>query len=383
MARLEEICSLITDGSHFSPEDEGVGYPMFSVKDMTPNGFNISGCKKIGEEAYKKLVANGCKPLNDDVVVAKDGSYLKTAFVIKGNPEIALLSSIAILRPKIDLVVPEYLSYFLKSDAVYRTVSLNYITGTALKRIILKGIRKIEVDLPDIGEQEQRAQRLSKVDYLCQLRKQQLAKLDELVKARFVEMFENSSWPNTSLNDICSEIVDCPHSTPKYEGNLEHPAIRTTEIKKGYIDWDSMKYVSEEEYQKRIKSLKPVPGDIVYGREGTYGNAAIIPDGYEFCLGQRVMLFRPNKTKCISAYVLYAILSDHVKRQADEKNVGATVPHVNVADAKQFDVVLPPLSIQNQFAAFVERVDQQKQTVQKSLEKLELMKKALMQEYFG
>ena len=382
MARLEEICSLITDGSHFSPEDEGVGYPMFSVKDMTPNGFNISGCKKIGEEAYKKLVANGCKPLNDDVVVAKDGSYLKTAFVIKGNPEIALLSSIAILRPKIDLVVPEYLSYFLKSDAVYRTVSLNYITGTALKRIILKGIRKIEVDLPDIGEQEQRAQRLSKVDYLCQLRKQQLAKLDELVKARFVEMFENSSWPNTSLNDICSEIVDCPHSTPKYEGNLEHPAIRTTEIKKGYIDWDSMKYVSEEEYQKRIKSLKPVPGDIVYGREGTYGNAAIIPDGYEFCLGQRVMLFRPNKTKCISAYVLYAILSDHVKRQADEKNVGATVPHVNVADAKQFDVVLPPLSIQNQFAAFVERVDQQKQTVQKSLEKLELMKKALMQEYF-
>ena len=90
-----------------------------------------------------------------------------------------------------------------------------------------------------------------------------------------------------------------------------------------------------------------------------------------------------NKTNCISAYVLYAILSDRVKRQADEKNVGATVPHVNVADAKQFDVVLPPLELQNQFAAFVERVDKQKQTVQQSLEKLELMKKALMQEYFG
>lgn len=202
MARLEEICSLITDGSHFSPEDEGVGYPMFSVKDMTPNGFNISECKKIGEEAYKKLVANGCKPLNDDVVVAKDGSYLKTAFVIKDNPEIALLSSIAILRPQIDLVVPEYLSYFLKSDAVYRTVSLNYITGTVLKRIILKGIRKIEVDLPDIGEQEQRAQRLSKVDYLCQLRKQQLAKLDKLVKARFVELFHGQGYPVLKWKDV-------------------------------------------------------------------------------------------------------------------------------------------------------------------------------------
>ena len=240
IARLEEICSLITDGSHFSPEDEGVGYPMFSVKDMTPNGFNISGCKKIGEEAYKKLVANGCKPLNDDVVVAKDGSYLKTAFVIKGNPEIALLSSIAILRPKIDLVVPEYLSYFLKSDAVYRTVSLNYITGTALKRIILKGIRKIEVDLPDIGEQEQRAQRLSKVDYLCQLRKQQLDKLDELVKARFVEMFgdpvrNEKGWNTYALAEMCDGIGDGLHGTPEYDENGEYPFINGNNLIDGVI----------------------------------------------------------------------------------------------------------------------------------------------------
>ena len=274
----------------------------------------------------------------------------------------------------------QYLYVFM--DKYLETLRSQSIGGV-IKYIKLGNLTEADIFIPSIERQRKIVQILRKSRELISLRKQQLAKLDELVKARFVEMFENSLWPNTSLNDICSEIVDCPHSTPKYEGNLEHPAIRTTEIKKGYIDWDSMKYVSEEEYQKRIKSLKPVPGDIVYGREGTYGNAAIIPDGYEFCLGQRVMLFRPNKTKCISAYVLYAILSDHVKRQADEKNVGATVPHVNVADAKQFDVALPPLSIQNQFAAFVERVDQQKQTVQQSLEKLEVMKKALMQEYFG
>ena len=274
----------------------------------------------------------------------------------------------------------QYLYFFM--DKYLETLRSQSIGGV-IKYIKLGNLTEADIFIPSIERQRKIVQILRKSRELISLRKQQLAKLDELVKARFVEMFENSLWPNTSLNDICSEIVDCPHSTPKYEGNLEHPAIRTTEIKKGYIDWDSMKYVSEEEYQKRIKSLKPVPGDIVYGREGTYGNAAIIPDGYEFCLGQRVMLFRPNKTKCISAYVLYAILSDHVKRQADEKNVGATVPHVNVADAKQFDVALPPLSIQNQFAAFVERVDQQKQTVQQSLEKLEVMKKALMQEYFG
>lgn len=311
----------------------------------------------------------------ETVVIGRKGSINKPIFVETPFWNVDTAFGLCANSEKLN---PKYLYYFCEK---FDFEKLN--TTVTIPSLTKSNLLNVEIPLPNLEKQKQIVELLDKVTSLIFLRKQQLAKLDELVKVRFVEMFENSLWPNTSLNDICSEIVDCPHSTPKYEGNLEHPAIRTTEIKKGYIDWDSMKYVSEEEYQKRIKSLKPVPGDIVYGREGTYGNAAIIPDGYEFCLGQRVMLFRPNKTKCISAYVLYAILSDHVKRQADEKNVGATVPHVNVADAKQFDVVLPPLSIQNQFAAFVERVDQQKQTVQQSLEKLELMKKALMQEYFG
>lgn len=281
-------------------------------------------------------------------------------------------------------IIPEFLEYALRCDRALDYYKAKLRGSTARRRSLpTPTLLELDVPLPDIEQQKLALTTLHHAKNALDSRQEQLAKLDELVKARFAEMFENSSWPITSLNDICSEIVDCPHSTPQYEGNLKYPAIRTTEIKRGYIDWKSMKYVSEEEYHNRIRSLKPAPGDIVYGREGTYGNAAIIPNGYEFCLGQRVMLFRPNKIKCISEYVLYAILSDRVKRQADEKNVGTTVPHVNVADAKQFDVVLPPLSLQNEFAAFVERVDQQKQTVQQSLEKLELMKKALMQEYFG
>lgn len=380
MAKLGEIC-LINPKSCTLRDDTEVSFiPMTKVGEH--GEFDISEIKNYSE--VKKGFTNF---QNGDILFAKITPCMENG---KGAIAHNMKNGIGfgstefhVLRPDTDKITSEWL-YYLTTWKTFRKEAERNMTGSAgQKRVPKTFLENYVVNLPDIDTQKSENKILRKVDDLIILRKQQLAKLDELVKARFVEMFENSSWPNTSLNDICSEIVDCPHSTPKYEGNLEHPAIRTTEIKKGYIDWDSMKYVSEEEYQKRIKSLKPIPGDIVYGREGTYGNAAIIPDGYEFCLGQRVMLFRPNKTKCISAYVLYAILSDHVKRQADEKNVGATVPHVNVADAKQFDVVLPPLSIQNQFAAFVERVDQQKQTVQQSLEKLELMKKALMQEYFG
>ena len=397
MARLEEICSLITDGSHFSPEDEGIGYPMFSVKDMTPNGFNISGCKKIGEESYKKLVANGCKPLNDDVVVAKDGSYLKTAFVIKGNPEIALLSSIAILRPKIDLVVPEYLSYFLKSDAVYRTVSLNYITGTALKRIILKGIRKIEVDLPDIGEQEQRAQRLSKVDYLCQLRKQQLDKLDELVKARFVEMFgepvsnpykfEVRSLQNMLDDGIITYHLDGNHGSdyPRNEEFVQTgiPYISANCIVNGNIDFSLAKHLTKERAKKLRKGIAQ-NGDVLFAHNATVGPVSILhTDEEKVILGTSLTAYRCNKKVVLPPYLKCYMQSDGFVRQYSKDMKQTTRNQVPITIQRKYLFMIPPLSLQNEFAAFVERVDQQKQTVQQSLEKLELMKKALMQEYFG
>ncbi len=387
MARLEEICSLITDGSHFSPEDEGVGYPMFSVKDMTPNGFNISGCKKIGEEAYKKLVANGCKPLNDDVVVAKDGSYLKTAFVIKGNPEITLLSSIAILRPKIDLVVPEYLSYFLKSDAVYRTVSLNYITGTALKRIILKGIRKIEVDLPDIGEQEQRAQRLSKVDYLCQLRKQQLAKLDELVKARFVEMFGDPvsnplHWKKVKLSEL-ADIKIGPFGSLLHKEDYVtggHPLVNPSHIINGKIIVDNDLTLTEGKYFE-LSAYRLKKNDVVLGRRGEMGRCAVVDEEGLLC-GTGSLLIRTNGT-VTADYIQKIISFPTFKKTIEDMAVGQTMPNLNVPIVSNFMIIIPPLSVQKDYYDFVECVDQQKQTVQQSLEKLELMKKALMQEYFG
>ena len=382
--RLGDIATVVTKGTTpttmgFQFEDGGINF--VKIESISEDGtFLKEKFSHISDECNVQMRRSQLQ--ENDILFSIAGAIGRSAIVTKEILPANTNQALAIIRVPKGKIDYNYLLYALSSSAINQQAT-QHQQGVAQLNISLKNVSDFLLPIYTEAMQKQIVHNLKKIDKLISLRKQQLAKLDELVKVRFVEMFENNLWPNTSLNDICSEIVDCPHSTPKYEGNLEHPAIRTTEIKKGYIDWDSMKYVSEEEYQKRIKSLKPVPGDIVYGREGTYGNAAIIPDGYEFCLGQRVMLFRPNKTKCISAYVLYAILSDHVKRQADEKNVGATVPHVNVADAKQFDVVLPPLSIQNQFAAFVERVDKQKQTVQQSLEKLELMKKALMQEYFG
>ena len=193
-------------------------------------------------------------------------------------------------------------------------------------------------------------------------------------KSRFIEMFDGTVFPSTTAEDACSTIVDCPHSTPSYEGeDLIYPAIRTSEISNGDIDWTTMRYVSHKEYIERTRRLTPLPGDIVYAREGTYGDCVILPAEKHFCLGQRTMLFRPNPDKCVPIYLHNALRSADVRRQADVSNAGSTVPHVNVGDAKKFTFPLPPLELQNEFAAFIEQLDKSKVICNKLYKEVEFL----------
>ncbi len=276
----------------------------------------------------------------------------------------------------------DYLKLALQSKRV-REYLKRFAGGGVQLNVSKKDILNAPVRMRTEEEQDYIADLFRRILEIKKQREQELLCLDNLIKARFVEMFEDGESPIKTVEELCSEIVDCPHTTPKYEGELKNPAIRTSEIKKGYITWDSMRYVSDEEYEERVSRLRPEAGDIVYGREGTFGNAAVLPEGYKFCLGQRVMLLRPDYTKCTSEYLLHAVISDDVYRQAVGKNNASTVAHVNVKDVKQFKIPLPSFDKQNQFAEFVKQVDKSKVAVQKALDETKLLFDSLMQQYFG
>ncbi len=151
---LDDVCTRITDGSHYSPADSPESlYPMYSVKDMETYGFNPSSCKHISEEDFRKMQKGDCIPRLNDILVAKDGSYLKEIFICSEEKDEAILSSIAIFRPDPSIIMPEILLYLLKQPSVRKDVGDNYVSGSALPRIVLKDFKKYRFMLPPMDEQ--------------------------------------------------------------------------------------------------------------------------------------------------------------------------------------------------------------------------------------
>ena len=275
-----------------------------------------------------------------------------------------------------DAIYNEYLYFFLKSKTDY----LNSLgRGATFKEISKSIVENIEIPLPEVNQQKEIAEKFKMLEQLISLRKQQLAKLDELVKARFVEMFENVTEEN-ALENLC-HFIDYRGKTPeKSDSGL--PFITAKNIRMHYMSFDTQEFISKENYDKVMTRGIPKVGDVVFTTEAPLGNVCRIPQfDTDFYIGQRIITMQ---TKLLNpVYLEYALSSDDFKRKLVGKSSGSTVTGIRSKLLGKLTIPVPSKGLQNQFAAFVERVDQQKQTVQQSLEKLELMKKALMQEYFG
>lgn len=261
-------------------------------------------------------------------------------------------------------------------------------TGSTFKAISSKVISNTEIPFPPKSTQLSIVSELDKINELIRLKKEQLKDYDNLAQSIFYEMFgdpvENEKgWEVKKMKDVCTHIVDCPHSTPKKaDTTTNYPCIRTSELKGGTISWSTMQYLEKDEYEKRIARLKPETGDIIFGREGTIGDAVILPSGYNFSLGQRTMLIRTDNEMIINTFMHRTLMSEWIKHQIEYVNVSSTVAHVNIKDFKLFDVPLPPLPLQHLFAQRIEQIERQKSAVQKSITDLETLLASRMQYWF-
>ncbi|MBT0882132.1 restriction endonuclease subunit S [Campylobacter sp. 2018MI13] len=254
--KLGDICSKITDGSHKSPPSQTSGFPMASVKDMEYNQINLNTCRKISKEDYLELVASGCQPEINDILIAKDGSYLKHVFRVRTKEELVLLSSIAIIRPILEQVCPQFLTYVFKNKRFIEEIEANYVTGAVIPRIVLRDFKEIEITLPPLEEQRQIAAILSSIDDKIELLHEQNKTLEKLAQTLFRHYFienPNPSWQEKSLKDVCVILNGYAFKSKEYSQNGTK-IVRTTNFKNGFIDNKDVIYIDnlENQYDKYL-----------------------------------------------------------------------------------------------------------------------------------
>ena len=296
------------------------------------------------------------------------------------------------LRPDARKLDRSYLAVFLRSDG-FVNWAVSKTAGAKIPRLGTKDLLNANIPLPEIKEQKAIAEKFKKSEELISLRKQQLVKMDELVKARFFEMFgeisDNSmNWDCFTIGKLISTIESGWSGNGKQrEKHADEIAVlKVSAVTKGYFIPTECKVLDDQHNIK--KYVYPQKGDILFSRANTkemVGATVLIKKDYpDLILPDKLWKIR-FCTDVNPIYMKHVLSTTTVRNAFSAASTGTSGSMYNVSMEKFKGVIIPvpPLSVQNQFAAFVERVDQQKQTVQQSLEKLELMKKALMQEYFG
>ena len=354
---LNDICSKITDGSHFSPQSVEVGFYMPSVKDMTSKGFDYTSCKKISEEDYNSLIKSGCKPKRNDVLVAKDGSMLKYVFPISKEENIVVLSSIAILTPKTDLIDSRYLSfYLLRSDVKEQTIR-EFSSKGGVPRIILKNFKKIRIPIPSLSEQQRIVEQLDTFTSSIENLKEQIAqrrKQYECYRDQLLDLEGKEGVEMKTLGEIC-EFVRGP-----FGGALKKDIF----VKDGYAiyeqqhaiygSWSFRYYVDEKKFLE-MKRFEVKSGDILMSCSGTMGKTSIVPPNCVKGIINQALLKLTAK-ECINNYFLKFFMDsqwfqDGLKKQT----AGGAIQNVaSVSVLKELIVPVPSLSEQQRIVSILD-----------------------------
>lgn len=258
--------------------------------------------------------------------------------------------------------------------------------GATIKGIKIDTLAMLEIpDLP-IKEQKRISAVLDRVSDLISLRKQQLTKLDELVKARFVELFgtetEFDKWPCCTIGDVADVCVGVVIKPTQYYTDKGIPAFRSLNIGEMRVKDSDWVYFTEEGHQKNQKSVVH-KNDVLVVRSGAPGTACVATEKYDGYNAVDIIIAHPDNNKVNSMFLAAFTNMPHGMNQIRERTGGAAQQHFNVGGYKAMRLIMPSIELQNRFAAFVEQTDKSKLAIQQSLDKMELLKKALMQKYFG
>lgn len=388
MARLGDICIQITDGSHNPPMGvEQSNYLMLSSKNIDDDYITLNDPRYLSQEDFEaENRRTNIKP--NDLLITIVGTIGRVAIVPNSLTEFCVQRSVAVLKPKPEIVYNRFLMHYLQSMRPYLEQESR---GVAQKGIYLKQLSNLSIILPPLDEQRKIAAVLDKVSDLIAKRRQQLDKLDEIVKSRFIEMFGNpksnpNSYPISQLSEHIKFLTSGSRGWAQYcVDNGSEWFITIKNVKDCRISIDNMQPINAPD-NAEAKRTKVQEGDLLISITADLGRTGVVTKeiaDHGAYINQHLTCIRLNKEILNPMYVAFFMESPAGKEQFESKNQSAVKAGLNFNSINSLRLLVPPLELQNQFAAFVAQTDKSKLAIQKSLEKLEILKKALMQKYFG
>lgn len=383
MARLGDICTVVSGST---PKTNIPEYWDGDVKWITPAELNEDSCYLFDSQRHiselgKEKTGLSYMPAGT-VILSSRAPIGKTAIA---GCELCCNQGFKNLICS-DAIFNEYLYFFLKSKTVY----LNSLgRGATFKEISKSIVENIEIRLPSLEEQKKAAKQLGHIYHLISLRKQQLSKLDELVKSRFIELFgdpllDDGRYPKVPLGTL-AEVGSSKRIFEKEYVSEGVPFYRTKEIvelSKGNRITTEL-FITRDRYDEiRDEYGVPQKGDLLISAVGTIGVIWIVDGKNDFYFKDGNLLRVAATEKFAPTYIKH-LLEALIGAYKQEMSAGTAYAALTISALKEMLVYEVPITEQEQFAAFVEQTDKSKFEIQKSLEKLETLKKALMQKYFG
>lgn len=383
--KLGEIAVLING-------DRGKNYP--SQADIVPNGeipfvnaghlngrnISFDEMNYISQEKFEQL--NSGKFFKGDILYCLRGSLGKKA-AVKDDVKGAIASSLVIIRPDSEKVDVDYLMFALDSPSIKEQL-LKANNGSSQPNLSAASVRAYDIDLPGKEIQEEVVAKLSKVRTIIDARQQELQKLDELIKARFVEMFgdvkaNSKGWETRPLKEICDiSRGGSPRPIVNFLGGTI-PWIKIGDA----TDGDSIYITSTKEHiiEEGIRKSRYIKsGSLIFANCGvSLGFCRIIT--FDGCIHDGWLAFQNIDDSIDKIFLLMTInqLTDYFRSIAP----GGTQPNLNTEIMGNYQQIIPPMELQKEYIEFVEQVDKSKSAIQKALDEAQLLFDSLMQKYFG
>ena len=386
MVRLGDICTIQSGGT---PSRSNFDY----WKDGTISWVKISDIKgKYLNFTEERITNEGLK--NSSAKIFPQGTILYTIFATLGevsilNIEAATNQAIAGIKLINDNVYNDFLYYYLVS----KKEEVNKIgRGVAQNNINLSILKNFEIRIPELQEQRKIVNSLNMINEIINKRKQQLKKLDELVKSRFIEMFgdlvtNSYNLPMISLGEL-SELIT-KGASPSWQGfsytddRTKTLFITSENVREGYIDLSIPKYIEDGFNDKQKRSVIH-KGDFLINIVGaSIGRAAQFNLDCKANMNQAAALVRVNDKRIKDNYLLMYLNSERAQRMYDLMKSDTGRANLSLKDISDLSILLPPIAQQERFEKIFAQLNKSKLEIQKSLDKLEILKKSLMQEYFS